>query len=106
MLTIDPTRKHDLESLFYTLIYLFTGDCPYGHLEQNYQQISSSLSIKHQEMKRELCKNEAKNRNMSIAEYLCRDIEIGPEFVEFGNTVFNYDAYKDSVHPNLDSMKN
>ena len=73
-----PTRKHDLESLLYTLIYLFTGQWPYGEISESYA--TSKVRMIHQLENREKASRLASKLNISLAKLLCRNIEINNFF--------------------------
>ena len=92
---LEPTRKHDLESLFYTMIYLLKSECAYGNLEQSFA--STKLKMKHQLMKREKFINLAKKNEVTLAEYLTTALEVPQEFINFGNHIFSlsYDEEPD-----------
>jgi eukaryotic-like serine/threonine-protein kinase len=63
-----PTRKHDFESLFYSLLYLLKGECAYGQLDQTF--ITTKLRSKHQILKRESFQSIASKMGISLSEYL------------------------------------
>lgn len=96
---IGPTRKHDLESLLYTLIYLFKSECPYGHLDQDF--VATKLKMKHQDMKRNQFLDRAKYEGIKLSEYICKGIDIESSFLEFAEEIFNL-GYDET--PNYDNL--
>lgn len=86
---IEASRKHDFESLFYTLLYLLKGECAYGQLEQSF--ITTKIRTKHQILKREKFESLASKMGISLSEYLCKEIDINQEFSNFGNKVLSMD---------------
>jgi hypothetical protein len=77
-LVLDISRKHDLESLLYTMIYLFTGQCVYGEIDGKCLPLKTKIRL--QIINRERHTELAKLASVTLGEYLVRNIDINSKF--------------------------
>ena len=102
---LDPSRKHDLESLLYTLIFLLKWEAPYGQLDSAYA--TENMRVYHQVMNRKKYIKLAQREGISLGEYLLSErLHISNEIttmehistvnhslIEFADYILNLDYY-------------
>lgn len=69
------------------MIFLLSGYCTYGELTD--KCIPLKLRIKHQIKKRENFAYEADSRDMTLGEYLIRNVDVRNEFASFADLVLD-----------------